>query len=207
MTRLYEGIVGQFDSQEGGFSGAPKFPPSMTIEFLLRMAVQREDNMALHMAEHTLTKMAQGGMYDQLGGGFARYSTDDKWLVPHFEKMLYDNALLVRVYLHAYQVTATHLYRRIVEETLDFVAREMVRKQVGQDSGGFYSSYDADSEGEEGKFYVWQADEIRQILAAGCRAFHGALWCQRRRATGKERISCISSRICPYSPAFCLCRR
>ena len=159
FEQALQGIKGQFDSQEGGFSGAPKFPPSMTIEFLLRMAAQRGDKMALHMAEHTLTKMARSGMYDQLGGGFARYATDDKWLVPHFEKMLYDNALLARVYLHAYQLTGDLLYRRIVEETLDFVVREM-----RHEDGGFYSSYDADSDGIEGKFYVWQADEIRQVL-------------------------------------------
>lgn len=152
-------ILNKFDAQEGGFSGAPKFPPSMTIEFLLRMYLAREDGMALHMAEFTLEKMAFSGMYDQLGGGFARYATDDRWLIPHFEKMLYDNALLSRVYLHAYQLTGKPLYRRIVEETLDFVVRELRHEQ-----GGFYSSYDADSEGEEGKFYVWDSDEIRQHL-------------------------------------------
>ncbi len=152
-------ILSKFDSREGGFSGAPKFPPSMTIEFLLRVYLDRADGMALHMAELTLQKMAYSGMYDQLGGGFARYATDEHWLVPHFEKMLYDNALLSRVYLHAYQVTKKPLYRRIVQETLDFVIREMRHS-----SGGFYSSYDADSEGEEGKFYIWDAAEIQQHL-------------------------------------------
>jgi hypothetical protein len=166
FDQVLQGIMSQFDSQEGGFSSAPKFPPSMTIEFLLRMAVQREESMALHMAEHTLKKMATSGMYDQLGGGFARYATDDKWLVPHFEKMLYDNALLARAYLHAYQVTGNPLYKRIVEETLDFVRRHM-----RHEDGGFYSSYDADSEGEEGKFYVWQADEIRQAIGEGAPLF------------------------------------
>lgn len=152
-------LLQSFDSKLGGFGSAPKFPPSMTLEFLLRMYLQRGDTMALHMAEQTLKMMASGGLYDQIGGGFARYSTDAEWLVPHFEKMLYDNALLARVYLHAYQITNKPLYRRITEETLDFVVREL-----RHESGGFYSSYDADSEGEEGKFYVWSAAEIRNIL-------------------------------------------
>jgi hypothetical protein len=164
FERALSVLLRRFDHDKGGFGQAPKFPPSMIIEFLLRMRLQKNDGMAgdslaLHMAEHTLKMMAYGGMYDQLGGGFARYSTDNDWLVPHFEKMLYDNALLARVYLHAWQVTGNTLYKRITEETLDFVAREL-----RHESGGFYSSYDADSEGEEGKFYVWSAQEIRQIL-------------------------------------------
>jgi uncharacterized protein YyaL (SSP411 family) len=157
--RATEGVRNSFDGHQGGFGKAPKFPPSMTLEFLLRMNLLNRDEEVLHMVEWTLTKMAYGGIYDHLGGGFARYSTDDSWLVPHFEKMLYDNALLSRVYLHAWQLTGKALYRRVAEETLDFVAREMLHEQ-----GGFYSSYDADSEGEEGKFYVWQADEIQDVL-------------------------------------------
>lgn len=154
-------LFNQFDKQLGGFGSAPKFPPSMTLEFLLRHYMQSGDGMALHMVELTLQKMAYGGIYDQIGGGFARYSTDVHWLVPHFEKMLYDNALLARVYLHAWQVTGKPLYRRITEETLDFVIREL-----RHEDGGFYSSYDADSEGEEGKFYVWTPAQIRDALGA-----------------------------------------
>ena len=125
-----------------------------------------QDEHALEMAETTLQKMAEGGMYDQIGGGFARYSVDHRWLVPHFEKMLYDNAQLARVYLHAWQVTGNDFYRRITEETLDYVLLEM-----RHENGGFYSSQDADSEGVEGKFYVWSADEIRDALGEDADVF------------------------------------
>jgi uncharacterized protein YyaL (SSP411 family) len=175
FRRALDALARTFDEERGGFGRAPKFPQPMIVEFLLRLAVRTGDERALHMAETTLEMMARGGMYDQLGGGFARYSTDDEWLVPHFEKMLYDNALLARAYLHAWQLTGKADYRRVVEETLDFCLREMAHEQ-----GGFYSSYDADSEGEEGKFYVWSAAEIQEHLGEDADLFGLAYGVTRR---------------------------
>jgi uncharacterized protein YyaL (SSP411 family) len=148
-----------FDAVNGGFGGAPKFPQAMSLEFLLRVHHRSGDADVLKMVTHTLDKMAAGGIYDHLGGGFHRYAVDAIWLVPHFEKMLYDNAQLARVYLHAFQVTGEERYRRVAVETLDYVRREML-----DSSGGFYSTQDADSEGEEGKFFVWDPEEIRLLV-------------------------------------------
>jgi hypothetical protein len=148
-----------FDSVHGGFGSAPKFPHPMDIRLLLRVWKRFEDDAALRMARSTLDHMAMGGIYDHLGGGFHRYSTDERWLAPHFEKMLYDNALLTVAYLEAYQATGDLSYRRVVEETLAYVLREMTSPE-----GPFYSTQDADSEGEEGKFYVWTTGEVEQIL-------------------------------------------
>ena len=159
MHNAYSQLATQFDHLNGGFGSAPKFPQPMTPEFLLRYNRHGFNARALEMVELTLQKMAYGGMYDQVGGGFHRYSTDAYWLVPHFEKMLYDNALLARLYLHAWQVTGNPLYRRITEETLDYVLREMI-----DPAGAFYSAQDADSEGVEGKFFVWTPDELRSLL-------------------------------------------
>ena len=159
LHQAYGGIAGSFDDRHGGTGLQPKFPQPMVYEFLLRYHLRFESPDALDMVDLTLEKMARGGIYDQLGGGFHRYSTDTYWLVPHFEKMLYDNALLARLYLHAFQTTRKPLYRRVVEETLDYVTREMTHP-----SGGFYSAQDADSEGVEGKFFVWRPEEITDIL-------------------------------------------
>jgi uncharacterized protein len=167
LSLAFRNLAQRFDLTHGGFGGAPKFPGSMNLSFCLRHFHRTGFRPALDFAELSLEKMALGGIYDQLGGGFHRYSVDDHWLVPHFEKMLYDNALLSRVYLDAFQQTGNPLYRRITEEILDYVTREMTHPE-----GGFYSTQDADSEGEEGKFFVWTCDEIVSILGkAGAELF------------------------------------
>ena len=171
LHHAYNALATNFDYQNGGVGGAPKFPQAMTLEILLRYYAHGHNDRALAMLELTLEKMARGGIYDQVGGGFHRYSTDGFWLVPHFEKMLYDNALLARLYLHAWLVTGRGLYRRIVEETLDYALREMTGEH-----GGFFSATDADSEGEEGKFFVWTPAELEAILGAEDAGLFGAFF-------------------------------
>jgi uncharacterized protein YyaL (SSP411 family) len=159
LVVAFTALSGEFDERQGGVGGAPKFPQPMNWEFVLRFWKRTGNQRAGEMLRLTLTKMAHGGIYDQIGGGFHRYSVDDRWLVPHFEKMLYDNSQLARLYLHAWLATEDPEYRRIAEETLDYVRREMTHAE-----GGFFSTQDADSEGEEGKFFLWNSGEIRQAL-------------------------------------------
>ena len=160
-----------FDSTNGGFGRAPKFPHAIELRLLLRIWKRFGDDTALHVVRHTLDRMAAGGMYDQIGGGFHRYSTDARWLVPHFEKMLYDNALLASAYVEAWQATHEPEYRRVAEETLNYVLREMT-----DPAGPFYSTQDADSEGIEGKFYVWSRDQIVAELGADNAQVFGAVY-------------------------------
>ena len=164
LAQALLGLTREYDPQRGGFGGAPKFPPSMVLEFLLRHHARTGAEGALQMASDTCERMARGGMYDQLGGGFARYSVDRDWVVPHFEKMLYDNALLCRVYAHLWRSTGSELARRVALETADFMVRELRTNE-----GGFASALDADSDDGtgrhvEGAYYVWTPEQLREVL-------------------------------------------
>ena len=160
LDKAFRGIESSFDQVHGGFSGAPKFPTPHNIAFLLRYWRAKGNDYALDMAENTLVSMYRGGIFDHIGFGFSRYSTDKRWLVPHFEKMLYDNALLAYLYIEAWQATGSEIYRSIAEKIFTYVLRDMTSPE-----GAFYSAEDADSEGEEGKFYVWSPEEVAE--AAG----------------------------------------
>jgi uncharacterized protein YyaL (SSP411 family) len=168
LVQAHAGLRGAFDQTWGGFGGAPKFPQPMTLEFLLRSHLRGRAG-SLEMVERTLDRMAAGGIHDQLGGGFHRYSVDERWHVPHFEKMLYDNAQLARAYVHGWQVTANDRYRRVAEDTLDYLLRELRHSE-----GGFFSSQDADSEGEEGRFFAWTWNELVELAGEDVARAFGA---------------------------------
>jgi hypothetical protein len=177
LQTAFDGLRRAFDPRWGGFGSAPKFPQPMTLEFCLRMHLRGAPD-ALDLVTLTLDKMAAGGMYDQLGGGFHRYSTDERWLVPHFEKMLYDNALLVRLYVHAWQVTGHDRYRRVATETCEYLLRELQHAE-----GAFFSSQDADSEGVEGRFFVWSWDELVGVAGEAVATVFGATPSGNREGT------------------------
>jgi len=191
-------LAQEFDAARGGFGGAPKFPPSMVLEFLLRHFERvggPDGDRALQMAAATADAMARGGMYDQLAGGFARYSVDVDWVVPHFEKMLYDNALLARVYAHLWRRTGSALGRRIAEETCDWLIAEL-----RTDEGGFASALDADSDGEEGAFYVWTPQQLTAVLGPEDGGYAAAAYGVTKAGTFEHGTSVLQLRADPADP-------
>ena len=190
------GLMQQHEPEAGGFGHAPKFPQPMALEFLLRYWKRRGDPTALEVTTHTLERMARGGIYDHLGGGFARYSTDEAWLVPHFEKMLYDNAQLARAYLMAYQATGNAFFKDVVEQIIGYVLRDMTDAW-----GGFYSTEDADSEGEEGKFYVWTPAELRELLGDEDARLFGAFYDVQEPGNFEHRASILHMDHAPHEVA------
>jgi uncharacterized protein YyaL (SSP411 family) len=190
------GLIAQHDPHEGGFGHAPKFPQPMALEFLLRHWKRSGDEAALNAATQTLEHMARGGIYDHLGGGFARYSTDEEWLVPHFEKMLYDNAQVARVYIMGYQATDNAFFEDVAEQVLEYVLRDMT-----DPSGGFYSTEDADSEGEEGKFYLWTPAEVEDLLGQPDARLFCAFYDIRQPGNFEGRSSILRMRRTPFALA------
>ncbi len=190
-----QGLTTIFDERNGGFGGAPKFPPSMLCEFLLRRAARTGEEEPLRMAEQTLEAMARGGIYDQLGGGFARYSVDGEWQVPHFEKMLYDNALLLSAYLHWWRLSDSPLAERVARGTADFLLRELAT-----DDGGLASALDADSDGREGAFYVWTRPELHEVLGDHEGAAAAALFAVTIAGNAEEGASTLRLPVDPPDP-------
>lgn len=196
VARALGALGASFDERDGGFGGAPKFPPSMVLEWLLRHHARTGDADALAMARRTLDAMARGGVYDQLAGGYARYAVDATWTVPHFEKMLYDNALLLRVHLHAWRLTGDALDRRVVEETADWLLAELRTSE-----GGFASALDADSEGREGAFYAWTPDGLRDALGDVDGAWAAEVFGVTATGTFEHGASVLQRRAEPDDPA------
>ncbi len=192
LTAAIATLQQEFDVRQGGFGGAPKFPPSMVLEFLLRYAVLDEESSALKMADRTMEAMARGGIFDQIGGGFARYSVDARWVVPHFEKMLYDNALLLRAYLHLWRLTGSPLAERVVRQTADFMLSELQTAE-----GGFASALDADSEGGEGAFYAWDPVQLSDALGAEDGAWAARLLSVTEAGTFEHGLSTLQLRVDP----------
>ncbi len=188
-------LATSYDEENGGFGTAPKFPPSMVLEFLLRHAARTGDDEALRMVDGTAEAMARGGMYDQLAGGFARYTVDAGWVVPHFEKMLYDNALLLRVYLHLWRQTGSELARRIAVETADFLVRDMRTPE-----GGFASALDADTDGVEGATYVWTPAQLSEVLGDDAGRWAADLLGVTDRGTFEHGSSTLQLRTDPSDP-------